>query len=606
MGHFFAGYRTDGSKIKELESSFINVVPPEIRNDILRIEDSASFLTSFGSSKVISDILIQNKKTSSWLAILGTPLIQLPKEEKKAEFLDRFSRDPTNVIKNELDGCFALLSYNTLSNVFCAATDVNNTTPIYYAVAGKSIYFSSHELPLARFLGSEIDPLGFSLTIQVKVPWGTITRFNDIHKLLPCQIMTFCGDQKPASHQYWTAANEAQWPLSFDEVVDRWLTLLKRSVKAFYDCSDNKTVICEITAGEDSRLLLSECHASGIPFLGMVDGSDTDTDVLVAKEASCKTGFELIVRPKPVITEDQLLNNATYISLKNDGYQDFFESCSAFATDAANSPRNYEYLKYCGAPGGEAFRGSYYLRGKALFPSRQGNFDYRFFTRLKFLLDFHPGLLRFPDAESKKTIYMNVDAALEDVRNFPLGTRIDHLLRVFQTCNTGLIYKNPRYLPFATMYMTPSIYDLPPHFKRGGRLTKACTEILFPEIASIKTQKGVPTIRKTPLRFFLFMPEYLSTAKSIMRGTASRLLKWTESNKPAYKWSKNAPAITTLLNKPPYSSWFASSRSMITGHLYNSDVIDSLLKEAKSGASKYIPILGRIINQEIACRWINR
>ena len=44
-----------------------------------------------------------------------------------------------------------------------------------------------------------------------------------------------------------------------------------------------------------------------------------------------------------------------------------------------------------------------------------------------------------------------------DVDGFPVGIKIDHLLRLFQTCNSGLIYKNPRYLPFATKQITISI-----------------------------------------------------------------------------------------------------------------------------------------------------
>jgi hypothetical protein len=233
-------------------------------------------------------------------------------------------------------------------------------------------------------------------------------------------------------------------------------------------------------------------------------------------------------------------------------------------------------------------------------------FDYRFFTRMKYLLDFHPGLLSFSDEEFKKILLTLVEKTLEDVRDFPIGIKIDHLLRMFQTCNAGLIYKNPRYLPFATKNMTRSIYNVPPHIKRGGKLTKACTEILYPELAFIKTQKGVPTVRKTLSRTFLFMPEYVAQAKGIMSGAVSRLFKWTDSNKPGYKWSKNSPAIKTLFTKPPYAEWFSSSESMITGHLYNGKVLDKLLDDAKAGSSRYVPILGRIINQELACRWVYR
>jgi len=105
-----------------------------------------------------------------------------------------------------------------------------------------------------------------------------------------------------------------------------------------------------------------------------------------------------------------------------------------------------------------------------------------------------------------------VEKAAQEVYDFPVGIKIDHLLRVFQSCQTGLIYKLPRYLPFASKNLTKSVYKIPPKYKKGGRLTKACTEILFPEIAFVKTQKGSPTVRKSLLRSYLFFPEYGSIA----------------------------------------------------------------------------------------------
>jgi len=592
--------------MKDFESALVEAVPEEVRKDIVRFEAGRSFLASYGTDKAISDVFVQHTETGSWLAILGTPLISLPTANEKGKFLERFLSDPKPMLKDEIGGCFAALAYDGVSDTMLAATDFNNTTPIFYSATATGLYISSHELPLARFLRSEIDPLGFSQSIQLKLTWQSHTRFRNIQKLLPCEMKTFHGKDGGRGEQYWQPPDEPQWPSKFDDVVDRWLELLKDSVQAYYDCSRNRTVICDFTAGEDSRLLLSQCHDLKIPFRAMVDGSESDIDVLVAKEASRKVGFDLVVRQRHLITEGQLLNNATYISLMNDAYQDYFQSCTNYATDSAHPPENYRYVKYCGAPGGEAYRGAYYLRGKAFFPSSMGKFDYQFFTKMKWLLDFHPGLMRFSDEECRNAMFASVQNSLKEVEDFPIGTKIDHLLRLFQTCNAGLIYKNPRYLPFAGNRMTRSIYSIPPHFKRGGKLTKACTEILYPELALVKTQKGVPTIRRTMSRTLLFMPEHLSMVKGIARGAVSRLFKWTDSNKPSYKWSENGLAIKVLLNRSPYADWFASSRSMVTGSLYNSSAVDSLLSDARVGSTRYVPILGRIINQELACRWVYR
>lgn len=110
--------------------------------------------------------------------------------------------------------------------------------------------------------------------------------------------------------------------------------------------------------------------------------------------------------------------------------------------------------------------------------------------------------------------------------------------------------------------------------------------------------------KKTMLRTFLFMPEYFSEANRIMSGAVNRLFKWTESNKPAYRWTENSPSILTLLNKWPYTDWFSSSKFMITGYLYNNDVVDSLFARARAGQLRDVSTLGRIINQELAYRWV--
>jgi hypothetical protein len=232
------------------------------------------------------------------------------------------------------------------------------------------------------------------------------------------------------------------------------------------------------------------------------------------------------------------------------------------------------------------------------------NLDYKFFIRMKYLLDYQTGLLRHSDSEFIDAIHGIVENDLSDVAEMPVGTKIDHLLRVFQTCFSGLKYKNPMYLPFATGAMTRTIYSLSPHFKQGGRLTKAYTEVLFPEVAGVKTQSGVPTIRRTILRQGVFLPEYLATFKKVSRGVAGRLFKWTEVKAWQHSTSFTTHVFTTLLNRSPYSSWFASADAMVTGRFYKPESLNSLLATAKDGSCRYVPLLERVIGQELAMRWV--
>ena len=583
MSYFFAAFDAPDSAMQRAERILADVLPARIRSDRRDLRAGDSRFVQFGIRKPIADRLIQDDATGSWLALLGTPLVTLRSPEEEGEFLRRFLDSPARVLRTEIEGSFAVIAYDGPRRTCTIAADYNNTVPIYYGVVEGSLFVSSHELVLARTLQAAVDPEGFAQTVHLKLTWGERCRFKGIRKLLPCQTATFDAQRSVKTDAYWRPADEPLWENDFDAAVERWAAILRSKVELFHACSSNKDLFCDFTAGEDSRLLLSQCHALGIPFTAQVTGSDDTTDVRVAREASRTAGFELLVYPGGTLSEELLLEHATFICLMNDGYQDYLKSCSAFATEQASPVLYYDYVKFCGAPGGEAFRGSYYLRGRAFRPSARGAFDSRFFVRLKYLLDFHPGLTRFPDGEFTAGILALVDRALDEVRELPTGLKIDHLLRVFQTCNTGLIYKNPRYLPFATRDMTRSIYSLWPHFKRGGRLTKACTEMLFPELAWVKTQNGVPTVRRTPARFHLFLPERVAFAKHVWSGTTSRLLKVTQSNKGYYRWDTHAATIATLLSRPPFSEWFASPASMLTGELYNGDVLSRILTEARAG-----------------------
>ncbi len=588
------------------KNDFVEVVPPVLRTSELNIRQSYSFLTSYGNTKVIDDIIITNEATNSWLALLGTPLAVSMDNAEKRKLIQRVFSEPRSVLTSDLDGCFALVAYDGQSNALLAATDFNNTTPIYYGTNNNGLFLSSHELPLARLLQARINPLGFSLSIHLKNTWGSMTRFENVHRMLPCQCIQFRQNKKISDEIYWRPTDETPMRSGFDDIIEEWLAILKLSVRKYYEAGKNKNTICDFTGGEDSRLLLSTCHALNIPFQAQVTGLEDEVDVVVTRRAASCTGIPLIVRPKYFVSKEQLKTNASYINLMQDGCEEFFRSCTDYATDASNPVINHTHIKYCGVPGGEAFRGSYYLRGRALFPESTRGFDYKFFIRMKYLLDFHSGLLLVPDNECKNVVYEFAKEALQDVSDFPIGTKIDHLLRVFQTCFTGLVYKNPRYLPFSSNPMTRSIYWLPPRFKKGSRLTRACTEILFPELALMKTEKGVPTIRKTLLRTHLFMAEKVALAQFLFRGTVSRFFKITDSNKWYYKWALNAPVIQTLLTESPYAGWFSSASSMRTGHLYNGKALESLLSGARSYNSRYVPILGRIISQELSCRWVYR
>jgi hypothetical protein len=599
MSYFVAGFKANPAACTGLESILGEIVPAQQRKDRLRVCDSP-YLATYGHQKVIQHLVIHDRDRRSWIVMIGTPLIRFASEEQQGTFIKEFFQNPARFLRDIIDGNFALLAYDGLQERCLAATDFNSTTPVFYSTGVNGTLFSSHELVLAKYLTPEIDPFGFAQAVQLGVPWGSHTRFQKIAKLLPCQILTVDKGQNIRLERYWRPQDDAIWGGNFDQNLEKWSGLLRDAVWKIYDCSNRQPVVADFTAGEDSRLVLAQCHALGIPFTAHVKGAPDDVDVVVAERAAQKVGFCLIKRSRHQLSPEQLVADALAVGLAGDAYLEYSSACSDYATYLAEPLDDYSVVKYCGVPGGEAFRGSYYIRGKAFFPARKKAVNAKFFIRMKYLLDYYPGLFRQPDTEFLDKLHGIVRVELDDVRDYPIGTQIDHLLRAFQTCSVGLMYKDPLYLPLATNAMTRSIYNLSPEFKRWGRLTRACTEQLFPELAHVNTQSGIPTIRRTLRTQAAFLPEYVAVVRKIAKGGISRLFKW----KQVKGADASADLFATLLNNARYSQWFSSAGSMLSGKNYDSAHLETLLAGAKTGTCRYSATVGRIIGQELALRWV--
>ena len=354
-------------------------------------------------------------------------------------------------------------------------------------------------------------------------------------------------------------------------------------------------------------MIVAACHALKLPYRALVRGLPGQTDVILASKAAREAGFELVIDHGSPSQHVEIVKSARDVCLSTDGYGSFFHWLSRWVGHCSNASLAYKYLHFSGVPGGEAFRGTYYRRAKILFPSISKSFDFRFFVKMKYLLDYIPDLFNNEELFLEEC-FEDIKTSLDGVNKFDAGIKVDHLLREFQTSRFGLSVRHPFYLPFGCKAMTRSIYSLPARFKNRGKLTRACTEILFARLAHIKTQNGVPTLRRTLRRTPLFLPEYVAELKKVFNGLNRRYMHLGQSSRSLptrHRIDLHAANIKALLSTEPFSGWLESKSSMITGELYDGDSLDSLLREAKDGRCQYVQVLGRMVNQELACRYVH-
>ena len=605
MSYFWGGFNSSTAERDGLERIFSEL---GCSNKKTQIASHHAVVTKYDQSKVIDDIVIRHEKSESWMMLIGTPLLEDQVQVHPQQLIENFLDDSSRTLLHDLDGHFALMAYDAIQNQMIAATDFNNFVPIFYSVDAESALLSSSELALAKVRQAEINPLGFAQAVQLGVTWNATTRFKQIAKLQPCEILTIDARYGIRIRRYWEPTAETLWTGNLDDVIAQWMPLLRQGVQRFYNASRQQgTVWTDFTAGEDARLVVAQCQALDLPYKTRVGGYPDDAEIKKACAIAREAHLDIEVQPFQLIAESEVSKHARAIMLSSDGYGSFFYYCTRFATDMVRPPLVYNYLHFSGMPGGEAFRGTYYPRAKLLFPSAAASFDHRFFTRLKYLLDYIPGLLPHHDYHLLNSVYESVEGGLKEVETFPAGIQVDHLLRIFQTCAWGLERKKPFYHPLGTKELTRSIYTLPPQLKKLGRLTKACTEQLFPQLAHTKTQYGVPTIRRRITRMPLFLPEHAAQAKKIANGVVKRLYRMGQrSQRSSGHYSPDVydTARWVLFNQPPFSSWFASSHGLFTGSFYDAQRLDQILLASQQDTFSNVKVLARIVNLELACRYV--
>jgi hypothetical protein len=350
----------------------------------------------------------------------------------------------------------------------------------------------------------------------------------------------------------------------------------------------------------------------GESFRLRVAGNRDDSDIIIAKKAAHAINKELIIEDVHPITVKELSLYINHIIHHSDGYGSFFTNASSFIHELHNQPMEYENIHLCGMPGGGQYRGANYLRAKLLFPSSYKDIDYKAFTRRKFLIDYSSNLLNIPDSEYFESVYKVMEEALEDVKGFPAGTQVDHLMRVRYGSLVTAKLKRPFYFAFAPRDMARSTYNVPPHMKKGGNLYKAIIEKISPDLAWVKSQAGVPTIQKTFLRIPLFFPEYYSKVIKSLKGIARQVFKGVPAfqskgyvNEQHHLLALHEKSIWWIFNTEPYSSWFESAETMLSGNQYNSDELNKLLNRARQPDFNQVQLFGRIVNQELTLRIVH-
>jgi Asparagine synthase len=151
-------------------------------------------------------------------------------------------------------------------------SSVNGLAPIYWIDDGRATYFSSRIDPLVqsspRLLSIDWD--AWASIVALRYPLGERTPFAEIRRLGPFSTLRrrFVGPRAQAHRWPWA---EIEPHLSLDAGAEATVSALRESLAAL-----DGSVICPLSGGRDSRLLLSVLVAAGHTSLTALTVSDDE------------------------------------------------------------------------------------------------------------------------------------------------------------------------------------------------------------------------------------------------------------------------------------------------------------------------------------------
>ncbi|VVS94004.1 asparagine synthetase B family protein [Desulfoluna spongiiphila] len=232
---------------------------------------------------------------------------------------------------------------------------------VYYAQREGLFLFSTSSLALAAVLGRPSpDLLGCTEFLSMGYMQGDRTFYKGIHVFPPASAWVFDGKNQAASRKlrYWQPLSGygAGQPLLTTQVcVEKTLMSLDRHAKALAATYDRP--VCDLTAGFDSRGVVSTLLKADLPFATVCNGFSGSDDVRVSSAIARRLGWHHEVNELGHIVDGLTMSDIDTAFRLTDGEVPLSDYVIPMVVNQNHGDR---YNLAFNGSGGELFRGRWW------------------------------------------------------------------------------------------------------------------------------------------------------------------------------------------------------------------------------------------------------
>jgi hypothetical protein len=225
----------------------------------------------------------------NWLLAAGTWFHVDDHIADEAALLARYLEAGPEGLANELEGFFVIVIGDAATDEAIVITDLVGSCHAFVRQFDEFSAISSSSLALAAMGRYTLDPVGCQEFLNTGIIYEDRTLWREVRKLPGASIIRFSGGRLQQPKRYWRMADLAY--CSIDSRSAPQLLAERLSSAAAKIARRYSRLVCDLTAGYDSRALIAGFLAADVRFSTTVSGAAESADVRLSTELARRLGL---------------------------------------------------------------------------------------------------------------------------------------------------------------------------------------------------------------------------------------------------------------------------------------------------------------------------
>ena len=512
-----------------------------------------------------------------------------------------FSRRPPKGGLADLEGLFALFSYDDAHATLILASDAFGMHALYVAERNGVTYVSTSVLALASYLRARLSLLGVRSYLRAGYHFGRRTSWEGIERLDPATLVAFTPDGVE-TQVYWAPVVDASVArLRFDEAVEHCLDVAVSANRDLF--AGVPPVWTDLTSGYDTRLLALLMREAGVPFEANTRATRYSADISVAREVARRAGWSWSLVTLPDDWESVLPSLLPVALAWGDGNLDAVQLARVIWAHKELGRVHYDLTI---GVGGDHYRGHAW-RQEFLQAGRSSSVNIDNWLDMRLLSPLNTEIFASdPTPEVRDDLRERMVRRAEPYSGELNTTQLDVMHAYKMTGHLGAFASaDGAFLrsraPFYFRPIFGAAFSTSYRYRNNHRLMRHMINRLDPTLGAVRTGSGGPAQPWRLSNLHRFVPYYVdlgrrATTKLSYRATGHAVFARRTNQRP------EALRARTMLVRRLRSEGVLDPSRMRSAPLYKPGALKPWLDLAERPEFAGDELLGRVVTSELALR----